>query len=99
MGGRVLAYYVDGMAVYNCGKISSFTDTEEKLRHSAFYMADTPSPLRRPGWPLDSLSLNRHTGSYFTEHNSALEDHADEIIIDEYRRHMIRFLAESLGLE
>lgn len=103
LGGKVLAYYMNGIAVYNCGKVSSFTDTKEKLRHSAFYMTDKPSPLRHAGWPLDSLSLNRHTGAYFVENSNAdVSDAdtsgADKIIIDEYQRRMIRFLAEALEL-
>lgn len=36
LGGKVLAYYLDGIAVYNHGKISSYMENSEATRASAF---------------------------------------------------------------
>lgn len=58
LGGKVLAYYLDGIAVYNHGKIYSYMENSEATKSSAFYMVDQPSDHRHPGWPLDSISLN-----------------------------------------
>lgn len=44
LGGKVLAYYLDGIAVYNHGKISSYMENSEATRASAFYMVDQPEP-------------------------------------------------------
>ncbi len=67
LGGKVTAYYLDGIAVNNRGFISSYMENSERKKGSAFYMIDTPSEKRHVGWPLDSLSLNRTDLTYFTE--------------------------------
>lgn len=97
LGGKVLAYYLDGIAVYNHGNITSYLDERGKL--AAFYMVDTPSPNRHPGWPLDSLSVNRNTMTYFVDHGNNIYDPVEEqIIIGQYRRRVVEFLKQSLGL-
>lgn len=97
LGGKVLAYYLDGIAVYNKGQIETFLDERGKL--AAFYMIDTPSPNRTPGWPLDSLSINRNTMTYFTDHGNNIYDPVDEqIIVGEYRCRVIDFLKQALGI-
>lgn len=99
LGGKILAYYLDGIAVYNRGEIFTFIEPTESAKQSAFYMVDIPSPKRHAGWPLDSLSLNRNTMTYFVEHGSNQYDTEDEnIILGEYRRHLTDFLISALGL-
>lgn len=98
LGGKVLAYYLDGIAVYRQGQIESFLDERGKL--AAFYMVDRPSPNRTPGWPLDSLSVNRNTLTYFTEHGNNIYDSVEEqIIVGEYRHRVIAFLKQALGIQ
>ena len=98
LGGKVLAYYLDGIAVYRDGKIESFLDEQGKA--AAFYMVDTPSPNRHPGWPLDSLSLNKNTMTYFTDHGNNIYDNVEEQIMDgQYRQRVVYFLKQALGLE
>ena len=100
LGGKVLAYYLDGIAVYCGGKITSMMENSDATRASAFYMVDSPSPNRHPGWPLDSISLNRRTMTYFVEQKENETDTTQEqIILGEYRKRLIAFLAESLDLE
>ena len=97
LGGKTLAYYVDGIAVYRNGQIETYLDERGKL--AAFYMVDTPSPNRHPGWPLDSLSLNRNTMTYFVDRGNNIYDPVKEpIIVGEYRRRVVEFLKRALGL-
>lgn len=70
IGGKVLAFYLDGIAVYN------------------------------KGWPLDSLSLNRNTLTYFVEKEDNRYDTTREnIMLGEYRKRLIAFLKEALEIE
>lgn len=99
LGGRVLAYYLDGFAVSKQGKICSFMENSEAARCSAFYLVDRPSDRRHPGWPLDSISLNRSTQAYFVEAgDNKCSPEEEQIILGAYRRRLVRFLAEALGL-
>lgn len=100
MGGKVHAFYVDGMAVYHKGKFYSFMDAELSMQIGAFYMVDTPSPLRHPGWPLDSLSLRLEDGGYFVEKRKDMPAQTQEnIMLGAYRDRLSAFLKSALGLE
>lgn len=98
LGGKTLAYYLDGIAVYRDGIITSFLD--ERGKHASFYMVDTPSPNRHPGWPLDSLSLNKNTMTYFVDHRNNLYDTVeDHVMIGRYRQRVVEFLRKALELD
>lgn len=98
LGGKVQAFYLDGMAVYRSGQVFSFMD-RQAARASAFRMVDTPSPLRHPGWPLDSLSLRQDSGTYFVEKAPEKKAAANEnILLGEYRTKLSHFLKTALGL-
>lgn len=99
LGGRLLAFYLDGIAVYNNGKISSFMENNETTRLSAFYMIDRPSDKRHEGWPLDSLSVNRNTLTYFVDKGDNKYDTTEEnIMLGAYRERLIAFLKSSLEI-
>ena len=99
LGGKVLAYYLDGIAVYNHGKIYSYMENSETTRARAFYMVDQPSEYRHPGWPLGSISLNRNTLTYFVEKGDNKYDTTEEnVMLGEYRKRLVRFLEEALGI-
>ena len=66
LGGKMLAYYLDGAAVFARGKVYGFQATREEAMTWAFYMTDQPSPWRREGWPLDTLSVALD-GKYFLD--------------------------------
>ena len=66
LGGKVSAYYLDGIAVYNKGEIFSFMDNESITKTDSFYMVSTPSIKRHIGWPLDSLSIVKSTNCFLT---------------------------------
>ena len=92
LGGKVLAYYLDGVAVYHNGKVTSFMDTADAARHYAFYMVDRPSKRRNPGWPLASISLNRDTLTYFVDQGNSRYDQT------EYRARLFDFLTNTLEI-
>ncbi|MBQ8408659.1 MAG: non-canonical purine NTP pyrophosphatase [Clostridia bacterium] len=97
LGGRALAYYLDGIAIYNCGKISSYMENSEATRASAFYMVDKVADARHPGWPLDSISINRNTMNYFTDVGDNKYDTTNEnIMLGEYRQRLRAFMAGAL---
>lgn len=97
LGGKVLAYYLDGIAVYNHGKIYSYMENSEATRASAFYMIDHPSESRHLGWPLDSISLNRNTLTYFVEKgNNKYDTEEENVMVGEYRKRLVKFLEEAL---
>ena len=66
LGGKVLAYYLNGVAIQLGGAVSGFQWTREEAKLGAFYMLDTPCEARCPGWPLDSLSVTPE-GLSFTD--------------------------------
>lgn len=99
LGGRAAAYYLDGIAVYNGGKIYGMTESMDVVRAHMFDFVDTPHPARHPGWPLDSLAVNRDTGLYFVESRDRVAQPVKEnVVVGEYKRHLQAFLAQSLGL-
>lgn len=97
LGGKVSAYYLDGIAVYNKGSISSFMDQESSKNLSSFYMIDKASDKRFEGWPLDSLSINKDTGKYFVD-GRVLES-KENIIRGEYETKIITFLKQALQVK
>ncbi|MGN0427428.1 MAG: non-canonical purine NTP pyrophosphatase [Agathobacter sp.] len=94
LGGKVSAYYLDGMAVYNKGRVSSFMDKESAVRCSSFFMVDKPSEKRHEGWPLDSLSKYKDIDEYFVD--KTIEDSKESIIVSDYKEKIVAFLKESL---
>lgn len=100
LGGKVLAYYLDGIAIYNCGNVSSYMENSEATRASAFYMVDVPAKERNPGWPLDSISINRNTMNYFTDAGDNKYDTTNEnIMLGEYRKRLRDFMSGALGIK
>ena len=98
LGGKTLAYYLDGIAVYRGGRIESYLDERGKL--AAFYMVEKPSPNRHPGWPLDSLSVNKNTMTYFVDHGNNIYDSVEEqIMVGEYRQRVVDFLKRALEIK
>ena len=98
LGGKTLAYYLDGIAVYRGGRIESYLDERGKL--AAFYMVEKPSLNRHPGWPLDSLSVNKNTMTYFVDHGNNIYDSVEEqIMVGEYRQRVVDFLKRALEIK
>ena len=91
LGGRALAYYLDGAAVCTDGRVSGFSATREEARAGGFLLTDEADARRVPGWPLDSLS-RRLDGTSFLD--AARESSGD--IRAPYRARLRAFLEEAL---
>lgn len=83
LGGRVQAYWLNGIAVCRQGKIYSYLEERADKREGAFTMVDHEVDERHPGWPLDSISIwNEKTESVAAQ-----------------RQSIYHFLVEALGIE
>ena len=96
LGGKVNAFYLDAIAVYNKGKITTFPG-KETVKTQSFYMVDKVSEKRHKGWPLDSISVNKITNKYLVDLTES--EAKDNIFIGDYRERITDFLVKSLGVE
>ena len=62
-----------------------------------FLMVDSPVNERNIGWPLDSLSINKRTGLYFTDQNNKYYN-SDNIITADYMKSLADFITHTLNL-
>lgn len=60
--GRIIARWIYGMAIINNGKEYTYTWSKED-----FYITNTPSNKINPGYPLNSISINKKLNKYFTD--------------------------------
>lgn len=97
LGGRMTAYYLDGVAVYSAGRVQGFIE-EDSARKSCFYMVDAPHAKRHPGWPLDSLSQHCDSGRYFVE-QARMTGEQDDVFKSAYWQRLREFLWDALGVE
>ncbi|MBR6683938.1 MAG: non-canonical purine NTP pyrophosphatase [Firmicutes bacterium] len=63
LGGKAVAYYLNGFAVYRNGKLYSKMEDPAEKREAAFFMLDHAVEPQRDGWPLDSISIRNPLGS------------------------------------
>lgn len=61
-GGKIESCWVYGMVVYNGKNTKNLTWKKDK-----FFLVDTPSDKRNPGYPLDSISINPALNKYFVD--------------------------------
>ena len=92
LGGKIFCYYLDGISIYNHGEIFNFTAQDARSR--GFYMIDKPSRERRPGWPLDSISLNKDTLTYFIDQKNPIKTSRKKFDSD-----VRQFIVNSLNLK
>lgn len=94
LGGKVLAYYLDGFAVKTPHGVKTFMKSKQDAREAAFWMLDQPVAERRAGWPLDSLSKELDDTS-FLEEGVELKPSTTGAT----KKAWVRFLANALGLD
>lgn len=101
LGAPVLACWSEGQATCNRGEVRTFQDSIEVMRASGFYLTDRPTPLRRKGYPLDSLSLRPQTMTYYLEEGAYRVDASAQVnpVIREYREALKRFFVEAFDLK
>ncbi|MGN0775165.1 MAG: non-canonical purine NTP pyrophosphatase [Candidatus Ventricola sp.] len=93
LGGKVMAYYLDGCAVFCSGQVYGFQATREEACARAFYLTDTPCAERKEGWPLDSLSLDLEEVSFLDAQRLTAEQ-----LERQYVKRLKAFLRASLGI-
>ena len=74
------------MAIIKDGKEITYT-----WKKNDFYLVDVPSETIQPGYPLNTISINKKLGKYFTE----LTDE-DKESIKENENHVIDFIEENV---
>ena len=61
-GGKIVAKWVNGIAIYNGKDIKTYSFCKNK-----FYLVDKESSKRHPGYPLDSISIIPEFNKYLTD--------------------------------
>ncbi len=95
LGGKVSAFYLDGFAIYKNGEVFSYMNLDF-AKQMDFLMVDSPVEERNIGWPLDSISINKRTGLYFTDKNNKYYNE-DNIINAEYMDSLAEFITKTLN--
>lgn len=60
--GKITARWIYGMAIINNGMEYTYTWSKDD-----FYIVDTPTNKINPGYPLNSISINKKLNKYFTD--------------------------------
>lgn len=85
--GKLTCRWVYGMAVIANNKENTYTWSKED-----FYMVDIPSDKTHPGYPLNSISINKKLNKYFTEITEE-----DKALIHEDESDVVEFIANSIN--
>lgn len=84
--GKLTAKWVYGMAFLINGKEYTYT-----WNKSEFYLVDKSSNIINPGYPLNSISINKKLNKYFSELTEE-----DKLLIQEDENHVIEFIYSNL---
>ena len=84
--GKLTCRWVYGMAVINNGKESTYTWSK-----GDFYIVEKPSNIINPGYPLNTISINKKLNKYFTEITEK-----DIALLNEDESDVVEFIANSI---
>ena len=84
--GKITCRWVYGMAVINNGKESTYTWSKED-----FYLVDKVSDKVNPGYPLNSISVNKKLNKYFTDMTEE-----DKKKVQEDESDVVEFIVENV---
>lgn len=84
--GKLTCRWVYGIAVINNGIESTYTWNKED-----FYIVDCPSNKINPGYPLNTISVNKKLNKYFTDLTSE-----DKLELKEDESDVVEFLCKNL---
>ena len=87
--GRLTCRWVYGMAVINNGKEYTYTWSKED-----FYMVENLSNKIQPGYPLNSISVNKRLNKYFTDMTEE-----DKLLVQEDESDVVNFIVNSINKE
>lgn len=88
-GGKVSAKWVYGMAIYSKNGVKTYTWNKED-----FYLLDTPSKNRNPGYPLDSIALIPKYNKYLVD--LSVDEKKENNISSSKDDRVIEFIVNSL---
>lgn len=83
---KLTARWVYGLAIIKDGNVKTYTWSKED-----FFLTDKPSSIVNPGYPLNSISINKKLNKYFTDITSEEKEHNKE---DE--SNVIEFITKSI---
>ena len=86
--GKLTCRWVYGIAIIKNGIENTYTWSKED-----FYMVDKPSNKINPGYPLDTISINKKLNKYFTD---ITED--DKAMLQEDESDVVDFIANSINI-
>ena len=84
--GKLTCRWVYGMAVINNGSENTYTWSKDD-----FYMVDKPSDKINPGYPLNTISINKKLNKYFTDITEE-----DKALLQEDESDVVEFIANSI---
>lgn len=84
--GKIEAKWIYGLAVINEGQEYTYSWSKNN-----FLLVDTPSSQINPGYPLNSISVNKQLNKYFTDLTAE-----DQALIVENENHVVDFIAEKV---
>ena len=61
-GGKVTAKWIYGMVIYTENEVYKYSWCKDE-----FYLTENVSEIRNPGYPLDSMSIDKRVNKYFVE--------------------------------
>lgn len=84
--GKLTARWKYGLAIVKEGEEKTYTWSKED-----FYIVDTPSSIINPGYPLNSISVNKKLNKYFTD---LTDEDTESIKEDEHE--VIEFIVKNV---
>lgn len=84
--GKLTCRWVYGIAVIKDGKEYTYTWSKED-----FYIVDKPTDKINPGYPLNTISINKKLNKYFTDITEE-----DKVKLHEDESHVVKFLVSNL---
>jgi len=84
--GKLTCRWVFGIAVINNGIESTYTWSKED-----FYLVDTPSNKINPGYPLNTISINKKLNKYFTDMTEE-----DKLKLKEDESDVVNFICKNI---
>ena len=84
--GKITSRWIYGMALIKDGMEKVYTWSKED-----FYLVNTPSQVIQSGYPLNTISINKKLGKYFTDLTEK-----DKLLLQEDESTVIDFIAKNI---
>lgn len=84
--GKLIARWIYGMAIIKDGKEYTYN-----WSNNDFYLVDKPSSKIKPGYPLDSISIDKKLNKYFTDLSKE-----DKLSLEENENHVVQFIIDNI---